>query len=152
MRHKIIPDRFVYSFSAITLLSVFLSPESIIAIPEGVWQALFAGPMLAMPFALLWLISGGKWVGLGDAKLSLGLGWMLGVTKSISVFLLSFWIGAIISVAIVLFERYCTPHSSLSRTHGRLTMKGEVPFAPFLILGTGLVFLFGADIVALFLW
>lgn len=151
MRHKIIPDLFVFLFGALALLSLFVTSGWGFAVPENFWSAFFAGPLFAAPFALLWLVSKGRWMGFGDAKLALGMGWMVGSAKSLSVFLLSFWIGAVVSVGILLYERYGAPHTALSRAHGRLTMKSEVPFAPFLILGLALVFFFGLDIFSLLL-
>lgn len=90
-------------------------------------------------------------MGFGDAKLALGIGWMLGITKGVSALLLSFWIGALVSVGILLYERFSTPHTALSRSHGRLTMKSEIPFAPFLIFGLALVFFFGLNILSFLL-
>ncbi|GMU74460.1 MAG: prepilin peptidase [Candidatus Campbellbacteria bacterium] len=151
MRHKIIPDPFVFAFCALALLSIFLSPGWGFSVPSNFWSALSAGPLLAAPFALLWLVSGGRWMGFGDAKLALGMGWMLGIAQGLSALVLSFWVGAIVSIGIILYERYGAPHAALSRTHGRLTMKSEIPFAPFLIIGLALVFFFGFDTFSLFI-
>ncbi len=141
IHHKIIPDAFVYAFCALSLLTIFLRGDATL------W-GLLAGPLCAAPFALLWLISRGAWMGFGDAKLALGIGWLLGLVPAFSALILSFWTGACISVGIMLWERLRTPHSALSGAHGRFTMKSEVPFAPFLILGTALVFFFDYDILA----
>lgn len=151
LRHKIIPDPFVFAFCALALVSLFVTPAWGLAVPPDVGWLLLAGPLLAAPFAFLWLISGGRWMGFGDAKLALGMGWMLGITKGVSALLLSFWIGALVSIGILLYERFGTPHTALSRAHGRLTMKSEIPFAPFLIIGLALVFFFGLDILSFLL-
>ena len=79
-RHKIIPNKLVYIFSAVSFLSIFVNHSSfgsLFIMPSVSY--IIAGPLLAFPFALLWLVSRGKWMGLGDAKLMLGLGWILGV-------------------------------------------------------------------------
>jgi leader peptidase (prepilin peptidase) / N-methyltransferase len=73
-------------------------------------------------------------MGLGDAKLMLGIGWMLGPVFSLSSVFISFWIGGIASIFIILFSSK------------KVGLKTEVPFAPFLILGALLVFLFNIDI------
>ncbi len=119
LRHKIIPDKLVFSFILLSLIrpALFLLPG------ENLPSALLSGPLFSAPFALLFFISRGKWIGLGDAKLVLGIGWFLGIVKAGLAVLFSFWIGALFSI-ILLFLR------------GRqFTMKSEIPFAPFLLLG-----------------
>jgi len=138
IRHKVIPDRLVYVYIFVSFLSIFvnhLSIGSLFVIPNISY--IIAGPVLAAPFALLWLISKGKWMGLGDAKLMLGIGWMLGLSLGGASIILSFWIGSIVSLVIMLFS------------NSKVTMKTEIPFAPFLILSTLIVFLFSIDILSL---
>ena len=137
-RHKIIPDKLVYAFSLFAFLSIFVNSTSfgpLFVLPT--LSSLLAGPILAAPFALLWLVSRGKWMGLGDAKLMLGLGWMIGLYLGFSAVILSFWIGSIISLGVMYFNKK------------RIDMKTEIPFAPFLILGAFIVFLFNLDIMTL---
>ena len=144
LRHKIIPDRFALCFALLSgLLLLFrfeqglLSPYFLTFTGEyiPVWVDLVAGPLLALPFALLWLFSGGRVMGLGDAKLAWGIGWVLGFIGGVSAIILAFWT-ALIPSLILLF---------LSRK--RFTMKSEIPFAPFLILGTLIVFVWNVDIL-----
>lgn len=138
IRHKILPNRLVYIYSAVAFLTVFINTSGIGSF--FVMPSLFAvtaGPLFALPFALLWLLSKGKWMGLGDAKLILGLGWMLGPLASLAMITLSFWIGAVVSLVIMFFS---------SR---KMTMKTEIPFAPFLIISTLIVFFLHLDIYSL---
>ena len=74
-------------------------------------------------------------MGLGDAKLVLGIGWLLGVNAGINAVILSFWIGAIVSV-VWLFSAY-----------KRFKPKTEIPFGPYLILGMYLVLIFGIQVI-----
>jgi leader peptidase (prepilin peptidase)/N-methyltransferase len=94
-----------------------------------------AGPLLAFPFAFLWVVSKGRWMGLGDAKLVLGIGWFLGIGLGINALILSFWIAAVISV-IWLFA-----------TYKRFKTKTEIPFGPYLILGMYLVLIFRIELL-----
>jgi prepilin signal peptidase PulO-like enzyme (type II secretory pathway) len=73
-------------------------------------------------------------MGLGDAKLMLGLGWLVGVAAGINAIILAFWIAAVVSV-IWLFS-----------TYKKFKSKTEVPFGPYLILGTYLVLLFDINV------
>jgi leader peptidase (prepilin peptidase)/N-methyltransferase len=133
MKHMIIPDKFAYAFDAIALSSVFVGGASILHAPH-LWT-LAAGPAIALPFALIWLVSRGRWMGLGDAKLSLGLGWLLGLAGAMNAVILAFWIGAAASLAWIL------------ATKSRFKPLMEVPLAPYLILGSYLVLLFGVQVI-----
>ena len=88
-----------------------------------------SGILLALPFAFIWLISKGTWMGLGDAKLALGLGWLLGLSRLLSGAVVAFWSGAIIGFLLIVFTK-------------KYGMKSEIPFAPFLVLGVFIAFLF----------
>ncbi|MFA7000245.1 MAG: prepilin peptidase [Candidatus Paceibacterota bacterium] len=135
IRHKVIPDKLVYLYIFISFLSIFLSPSL---------SHLIAGPIIALPFALIWYLSGGKWMGLGDAKLMLGLGFMLGLPLGVSSLILAFWIGAVVGLLIMSFSRHL-PDDKV----GKISMKTEIPFAPFLIISAFIVFLFNLDIYTL---
>ncbi|MDQ3014336.1 MAG: prepilin peptidase [bacterium] len=139
VRHKIIPDGLVIMLSIISLIGLFISADLNIVLPA--WSALLAGPILALPFAALWLLSQGRWMGLGDAKLALPMGWFLGLGYGLSAIMLAFWIGAAVGVALIAMEKL------LHR--GNLSMKSEIPFAPFLIVGFAIVYFFNINIIHL---
>lgn len=138
LKHKIIPDSLVYTFVGLALLGMFFNFSTLeLSIPTLL--SFFSGPILFLPFFILWFISIGRWIGLGDAKLALGIGWFLGLSFGASAILLSFWIGAIVSIALMLFF-------SLNSRSKTITMKSEIPFGPFLILGLFIVFFFNINI------
>ncbi len=89
-----------------------------------------SGLIIAAPFAFFWLVSSGRWMGLGDAKLAISLGWLLGLSRALSGVVVAFWIGSIVGLSLVIFS---------NKKYG---MKSEIPFAPYLIFGTLVVFLF----------
>lgn len=133
MKHKIIPDQFVYAFDASALVGLFIGGGSWLHIPG--YSALIAGPLLAVPFALLWVVSKGTWMGLGDAKLVLGIGWLLGLNGGANAIILAFWIATVASLAWMF------------ASHGRFKPKTEVPFGPYLILGMYLILLFKIQVI-----
>lgn len=134
IKHKIIPNVFVYTFASLSFLSLFIgSGFSLFVVPSVI--GLLAGPLLALPFALIWLVSKGTWMGLGDAKLLLGIGWLLGLADSLNSVILSFWIAAVISVSWLLLKY----HSIKART--------EIPFGPYLIIGMYIVLLFHLEVI-----
>lgn len=138
IKHKIIPDSMVYSFTALSFAGMFFDP-SILQFSIPTLTQFLSGPILFTPFFLLWLISSGRWIGLGDGKLALGIGWFLGLSLGASAVMLSFWIGALVSIALIIFF-------SLNSRKKHITIKSEIPFGPFLILGLALVFFFEINI------
>jgi leader peptidase (prepilin peptidase)/N-methyltransferase len=135
IKHKIIPDSLSYTFAVIAFVSLFFGGTTLFHIP--LWINLLAGPLCALPFAILWAVSRGTWMGLGDAKLMLGIGWTLGFVPAVSSIVLAFWIGAVVSVAWMLV------------TFKKVKGSYEIPFAPYLILGMYIVLLFGVSVIDL---
>lgn len=141
IRHTIIPDVWVYAFAILAFVSQLLA-----GFTNGIpWASLlFAGPIAASPLFALWLVSRGRWMGLGDAKLALGIGWLVGPTLGIAAVFFSFVIGAVVSVGILL----PLPHlirffgiTSLDKQGERFTMRSEIPFGPFLIFSCIIIWL-----------
>lgn len=138
-RHKIIPDTLVYAGIVLALILRFLSSGDMLD-----W---LAGPILFTFFGLFWLLSRGRAMGFGDAKLGLSVGLMLGAAIGFSAIILAFWIGAFGSLTYLFLNK-----SGFLKNAKKLTMKSEVPFAPAIILGAWLSLVFHLDIlhVALF--
>lgn len=140
IKHKIIPDSLSFLFAGLAFVSLFLGGSGSLN-----WTDLLAGPILATPFAFLWLISKGRWIGFGDAKLALGIGWFMGLVDGISSVVLAFWIGSVFGVFLILLSKLQT----LFFKDVKFTIKSEIPFAPFLILGMVLIFAFHWDVLSL---
>ena len=140
IHHTIIPDVFVYTFALLTCGGLFVNWSALTFVLPS-FLAVSAGPLVALPFAVLWFVSRGRWMGFGDAKLTLGIGWFLGITHGFSAVLWAFWIGAAYSVCIIALQKY-RAWSSLSQRSGGVTMKSEIPFGPFLVLGFLLLYFF----------
>mgnify|MGYP001613694074 CR=1 FL=1 len=163
LRHKIIPDGLVYAFIILSFLAAAIFPSG----GGGFLHSLFAGAVFFTFFAGLWLISGGRWLGFGDAKLVLGVGFLLGLARGLSALTLAFWIGAVVSIFLLglnwlakkLANGAAMANSSaggeaiqFGRLRSRLftlTMKSEIPFAPFIILGALIAFFWNIDIFGL---
>ena len=142
-RHKIIPDSLSVAFGLLAFVGLFFFNTNSSLGFYGFYPHIpsilefLSGFLIAMPFYLFWLVSSGAWMGLGDAKLGIGLGWLLGLSRAISSAVVAFWIGAIVGIFLII----------LSSKHG---MKSEIPFAPFLVLGAFLVFIFSLSLFPIF--
>ncbi len=146
LRHTIIPDRWAYAFAGLSLAaagSLYLSLSH-----GSVWLYLAAGPIAAAPLFLLWIVSGGRWMGLGDAKLALGIGWLLGPAEGFFAVMFAFIIGALVSLPLlILSSRYwkrivaVTPIRTSSKLPWGFTMRSEIPFGPFLVISCFIVWL-----------
>ena len=145
MKHKIIPDSFVFTFIGLSFLTLFLGFDSFGALTMRLptFLELASGFILAFPFYFLWLVSDGKWMGFGDAKLALGFGWFLGLGKGATAIVFGFWIGAAVSILLLLLGKVSHAYQYkklLGFKVPHISMKSEVPFAPFLILGLLIAF------------
>ncbi len=137
LKHKIIPDTLALVLAVLTFIGLFFFTDyGLVPHMPGLWDFL-SGLVVAGPFAAIWLLSRGTWMGLGDAKLAVGLGWLLGLSRVLSGVVVAFWSGAIIGLLLIIF----------SRKHG---MKSEIPFAPFLVLGAIIAFLFELHLFPVF--
>ncbi len=147
MKHKIIPDGLAFAFSALALLGfVGSSGFSDIFSPPLIFD-LLAGPAFFSVFFLLWALSRGRWIGFGDAKLVLGIGLFLGLSKGISAIIFGFWFGAFWSLCLIFYQKFLRKKSASDKK--TLNLTSEIPFAPFLIAGILSAFLFDSDILKL---
>lgn len=161
-KHSIIPDGLVYSGAVLAFLKIvfvlYLLPVS-----SNVVATAVAGLLTAFPFALIWLVSGGRWMGLGDAKLALIIGWMLGVSYGFTAIVYSFWIGCIGAVGMMLIHELVAGFSDNKNALGlkvfgaktsakllkyfpTLKMRSEIPFGPYMIIAFLVVYFTGHNL------
>jgi leader peptidase (prepilin peptidase)/N-methyltransferase len=142
LRHTVIPWSASFLLGALALISLFVSFDTVpvLLFTPNIWS-LLAGPILASPLVLLSLVSAGRWMGWGDGPLELSLGWLLGLSFGATALMLSFWIGAAVGIVLIVFKK-------------GLTMKSELPFAPFLVAGAFIAHFLHVDFFSSlpFLW
>lgn len=141
LRHTIIPDGWVYAAALLSLAVHFFE-----SVPFDLPMLVLAGPVAALPLFSLWLVSRGRWMGLGDSKLALAMGWLLGPIDGITAVMYAFILGAVVSLGILLplpwYRRVLAKWGLGTRSAGQsFTMKSEVPFGPFLIASCIIVWL-----------
>ncbi len=142
VKHKIIPDMLSLLFGVLAFAGMFLFSRTLgvsgfsgLSLHLPTLLDFFAGIFMAFPFAFFWFISHGAWMGFGDAKLALGLGWFLGLPLALSALMIAFWSGAIIGLGLIMFS---------SNKYG---MKSEIPFAVYLVFGAVLVLLCNVQVL-----
>ncbi|MES3031747.1 MAG: prepilin peptidase [Patescibacteria group bacterium] len=138
IKHKIIPDMLALIFGILAFVGLFFFTNNIFYPHMPSLLEFLSGVFIASPFALFWLISRGRWMGFGDAKLAIGLGWFLGLSLTLSGLAIAFWSGAIVGVVLIIFSKYGKA--------GKMGMKSEIPFAPFLVAGAFTAFIFGLNL------
>lgn len=148
-------------FSALLVVFVYdlkhyIIPDSVllfVLVVTGVWYAigfsfgyysictitsnLLSGVLAAAPFLLIVLASKGKWMGMGDAKLTFVLGVLLGWPEIAVGMFSAFMIGGIIGIVLLVV--------------GKKELKSKLAFGPLLILGALIGWAWGQPILSWYL-
>ena len=127
LKHKLVPDQAVI-------------PAIVVAF---VWNMLGGMPLNSLLigiavgggfFFLQYVISKGKWIGDGDIRIGLMMGAMLGWPGVLPAIFISYILGSVISVLLLLTKK--------------ASWKTAVPFGTFLTVGTLIILLWGNEILA----
>jgi prepilin signal peptidase PulO-like enzyme (type II secretory pathway) len=138
IRLGIIPDEISIFLGAIGVVLMLIPLALFGGQGSGIALAQILGAAVAgIFFALLIAVTRGKGMGMGDLKLAIPLGLIFGWPDIVLVLMLSFVIGAIAGLFAI--------------AHGKNTMKGTLPFGPFLALGGAIVFFWGSQIIGWYL-
>jgi len=129
-KHYLIPDKIIYPAIIIALIYRLIG---IYYLPTSIYGYLFSAFAGAGFFLVIVLLSRGKWMGIGDIKLAFLIGLLLGHPNTLLALFLAFLIGAIIGVGLIGLKKK--------------TIKSELPFGPFLVIGTYLALFFGEKII-----
>ena len=96
-------------------------------------SALLVGLLASLPFFVINMISSGRAMGFGDVKLAFFMGLLLGLYNALVALFLSFLAGGVVGVLLILTKRK--------------KLKSQVPFGPFLVLGTYVALFWGQSII-----
>lgn len=117
LRYKLISDYMQFSLFVCILFQKIVEKASFFSLIGD----LFAGIMVALPIGLIYVVTNEKAMGLGDVILAGIIGFFLGVGRGFLALYISFLIGAIVGVVLL-----------IQRKKG---MKSTIPFGPFLLIG-----------------
>ena len=143
LKYLIIPDKVLFPALFITFL-YYLTRSLILFFYYSDQKAflillyhLLSAISVSGFFLFLYLISKGKWIGFGDVKLSFFLGFVLGWPKVIPWIFLTYIIGGIIGIGLIVFKKK--------------SLKSQIPFGPFLISASLIAFFFGNELLTYYL-
>ena len=122
-RLQIIPNRLNLSLFEIGIIFTFLYGFTNINIAADMCFGLIAGGGIFLLITLIGgLIAGREAMGFGDVKLMCGLGLIFGLGSTIIVTLLSFLIGAVLSIILLVTKKK--------------NINEYIPFGPFIVLAS----------------
>ena len=115
IEHQIIPDEMIW---ILLLLGLLLNHGSLIT-------AFFSSFLFSLLLLFLYLVTLGRGMVLGDVKLAIPLGFILGIEKGFYWIISSFILGGITATILLILKR--------------ANLKTKIAFGPFLIIGFWLV-------------
>lgn len=129
IEEKIIPDGLVTTSFSVSFLFFLLSNH------YNMFEHFLAGFISSLFLLLIFLVTKGKGMGLGDVKLTYLLGFLLGLEFLLSFYLVAFLTGAFVGIILILVKK--------------AKFGQEIPFGPFLIVGFITAFIWGNKITQL---
>ncbi|MDD4989768.1 MAG: prepilin peptidase [Candidatus Pacebacteria bacterium] len=145
LKHFIIPDKAIYPAIIFVFLgrlfgflnfehwNLFGNSDLGFRIFKNLKMPLVAGLSAGVFFFLIWLVSRGRWMGFGDVKLAFLLGLFLGWPNILVGLFFAFLTGSIAGLFLIVLKKK--------------KMKSEVPFGPFLVIGTFIGLFWGEKII-----
>ena len=128
-KYMILPD---FSTGILVVCAIVLWLGTI---RESPLQYLLSALVASGFLLILNLITKGEGMGMGDVKLAVFMGLFLGHPNIIVAFYVAFIIGAIYGIILMIFKK--------------AKKKSQIPFGPFLILGTLVAWFWGSNIINL---
>ena len=146
IRHTLIPLPFVYALGGSAALYRGLTAFEL---KDGsvLFDALFGCAVLAGFFALVTLVTRGRGMGIGDAYVAGAIGILLGLVGGVTAIMFGIWSATVVYLLLMLSSRI-----RLFGSRGRVTMKTELPLAPWLVFGAYLVLFTGVSIFEVTAW
>jgi len=125
-KYQIIPNRLNLTILEVGLVFTFIEGMNHINVAINMLLGSVVGAGIFMLITIIGgLLAGKEAMGLGDVKLMGALGLYFGWINMIVISLISFLIGAIVSIGLLLIKRKKTAE--------------YIPFGPFIVISTGIV-------------
>jgi len=129
--------RFFYILDRYSIPAMILALGFNIALGANPVSLLLGGFVIGGFFAGQFLISNGKWIGGGDIRMGMFMGFLLGLKLGLVALFVSYLLGAIVGIFLLLSNKR--------------ELTSRMPFGTFLALGTLISMIWGADILSWYL-
>lgn len=133
LKYMIIPNSLVLIGVVATFIyyfyQIFIGNCSLFNFNCGLIAGIIGGGIVSLFFYLMFVFSKGRWIGGGDVKLGFWLGLLVGWHMVYLMLLVSYILGALIGVLLLLRKKK--------------KMNSQLPFGPFLIIGTFITLIWG---------
>lgn len=134
IRWFLLPNKIVFPLIGLAVLQLGLQLMFFDASLRDVLGAVLGVTLISGTFYILFLVSKGTWIGLGDVKLGIVLGILAGgPLPAVLLLFVASVLGMIFSLPLLLT--------------GKAGRKTHIPFGPFLLAAMVVVQLFGADLI-----
>jgi len=129
LKHYLILDKVVFPAAALALVYQVIN--------NNLLSALLGALVLSGFFAILFFVSRGRWIGFGDVKLGLFLGFLAGWPIVIVTFFSAYFLGALVAVPLLI--------------SGKKSLADRLPFGTFLTLAGFIAMIWGESMLAWYL-
>ncbi|MBU6415025.1 A24 family peptidase [Patescibacteria group bacterium] len=129
-RWGLIPDFASYGIFGLAVIRIL---NSKFQIPDSILNDFLLVLFVFALFFGLWFFSRGRAMGFGDVKLAPAIALFLGWPLGLLAMLFSFWFGALYGILALCWRR-------------GITMKSEISFGPFLVLGAFIALFWGNEV------
>jgi len=137
LKYYLILDKVTFwAFGLVGLLNIVIdiySKNPFFSFNSYFISGIFAAVAASLPFFIIWFISKGKWMGFGDVKFALFLGFAFGLPLVFVSIFLAVILGGVVSIILLLFKVK--------------SLKSQIPFGIFLSLSGVLTLYFGSEIL-----
>jgi prepilin signal peptidase PulO-like enzyme (type II secretory pathway) len=124
-----LPDKVVFPLIGVAVLdvvvnNVWLHGGGIMSVADAAVGAVTISGF----FATLFFVSKGRWIGFGDVKLGIFMGFVLGAQRALFALVGSYYVGALVILPLLLLRK--------------LSARSHIPFGPFLLIAFFISFFF----------
>ncbi len=127
LKYFILPDKIIFPLITLSVVGMIFFNSGMLI------NALLTGLLLAGSFDILYVASGGRWMGFGDVKLALLIGLFFGYPVAVIVTVSAVWIAALFGLALIIL--------------GKATPKTALPFGSFMAVTAISAILFYNDLI-----
>ncbi len=139
LKYMIIPDGLVVGGLVLGVIyfcyQYLISPDFLMSIHTDLTRNILGGILTGGFFYMMFRFSNGRWIGGGDVKLGVLVGFLVGWEGVYFLLVLAYVLGSIPAVYLLITKK--------------ATAKTRIPFGPFLVIAALLVSLFSEEVLSL---